>query len=308
MWCWILTCVLAVAAPIPVEVVSTDTGPVLYRGGEPYTLNGVGGWHALDLLTEAGGTSIRTWGVGPETADLLDRAHERGLTVALGIWLGHTRHGFDYADPEQVAEHMQQGRSGVQAVRIAVQAPRDEEIDDETDHRHRHHRATEDLPGLGQALDGLGQDPERDHHQGTGVQGRAQHLGALIAHGLLAVGGPCRDPVRDQGHRQGADVREHMARVGKQGQRPGEHPADGLDHHIGGRQHQREAQRALLFSVVSVVVVVMAHHRQNYCHAAGRSIDNRDTYKVIPALCATDRGSRRPHPRGCGVESDRSHG
>jgi hypothetical protein len=100
---------------VAVELLETESGWSLLRGGEPYALNGVGGAHDLDTLVEAGGSSFRTWGVGPETAELLDQAHARGLTVSLGIWLGHERHGFDYGDPEQVAEQHEAARQAVLA-------------------------------------------------------------------------------------------------------------------------------------------------------------------------------------------------
>jgi hypothetical protein len=103
--------------PVPVAVETTEDGFGLLRDGEPYALRGVGGEQDLDLLAAIGGTSIRTWGVGEETAALLDAAHARGLTVALGIWLGHERHGFDYDDPEQVAAQLDQVREAVLAHR-----------------------------------------------------------------------------------------------------------------------------------------------------------------------------------------------
>ena len=106
---------VALAAPIPVELVKTDATWGLLRGGEPYAVRGVGGSHGLDLLVEVGGTSIRTWGVGDETAALLDEAHARGLSVALGIWLAHERHGFDYSDPAQVAAQLAEVEAAVAA-------------------------------------------------------------------------------------------------------------------------------------------------------------------------------------------------
>jgi hypothetical protein len=45
-----------------------------------------------------GGNSIRTWD-GEGIDELLDRAHELGLTVTVGMWLQHERHGFDYDAP-----------------------------------------------------------------------------------------------------------------------------------------------------------------------------------------------------------------
>ncbi|MGB6220644.1 glycoside hydrolase family 2 TIM barrel-domain containing protein [Haloferula sp.] len=78
----------------------------LLRSGEPYFIKGAGGDKHLEDLVAAGGNSIRTWGIGDDTAALLDRAHELGLSVTLGHWMGHKRHGFDYHDPAQVRKQL----------------------------------------------------------------------------------------------------------------------------------------------------------------------------------------------------------
>lgn len=105
----------ASAQPMPVEVKPTAAGWQLLRDGKPYTVKGAGGDQYLEQLAQAGGNSIRTWGVGPETGALLDKAHELGLTVTVGLWLGHERHGFDYTDMDQVAEQFDKVRAAVQA-------------------------------------------------------------------------------------------------------------------------------------------------------------------------------------------------
>lgn len=100
------------AEAIPVKLEKTGQGWQLLRGGEPYFIRGAGGSHSLGQLAAAGGNSLRTWGadnVGP----ILDEAHALGLTVTVGIWLGHERHGFDYHDPAQVAAQLQQARETV---------------------------------------------------------------------------------------------------------------------------------------------------------------------------------------------------
>ena len=51
--------------------------------------------------------------VAERTQALLDLAHENGLTVTVGLWLGHERHGFDYTDLDQVAEQKEQVRQAV---------------------------------------------------------------------------------------------------------------------------------------------------------------------------------------------------
>jgi hypothetical protein len=97
------------AKAVPVRVVENGGGYGLLRDGRPYSIKGVGGNGSLALLAASGGNSIRTWGA--EGLDkTLDEAHKLGLTVAVGIWLGHERHGFDYANVDQVAKQYEETR------------------------------------------------------------------------------------------------------------------------------------------------------------------------------------------------------
>lgn len=86
------------AAPSRVEVVKTEAGHGLLVDGSPFFVQGVGGGSRLDLLAESGGNAVRTWNAS-RIEGLLDEAQERGLKVAVGVWLEHERHGFDYDDP-----------------------------------------------------------------------------------------------------------------------------------------------------------------------------------------------------------------
>lgn len=97
------------ASPIKVEIRSAGTKYTLLRGGKPFTINGVGGnteplW--LDRLKESGGNAIRTWGA-ENLGKALDDAHKRGITVTIGIWLGHVEHGFNWGNPTQVKEQFE---------------------------------------------------------------------------------------------------------------------------------------------------------------------------------------------------------
>ena len=77
----------------------------LQRNEMPYKIHGVGGDSYLSLLATAGGNSIRNWstdGLG----ELLDEAHKHGLTVCVGMWLGHERHGFDYQNEAAVVKQL----------------------------------------------------------------------------------------------------------------------------------------------------------------------------------------------------------
>ncbi len=82
---------------VPVRVDTGTYGYQLMRDGKPYYVKGAGGQVELDQLVALGGNSIRTWST--DNAEFfLDEAHKRGLTVMMGLWLGHERHGFDYND------------------------------------------------------------------------------------------------------------------------------------------------------------------------------------------------------------------
>jgi hypothetical protein len=109
-------CLVAAAGqadPVPVELRQVDGQWQLLRDGEPYQIRGAGGSAHLDRLAAAGANSVRTWtpdNVGP----LLDKAHSLGMTVTVGLWLEHERHGkIDYSDEEQVREQLEKIRAAV---------------------------------------------------------------------------------------------------------------------------------------------------------------------------------------------------
>ena len=98
------------AEAVPVKLEQTAQGWQLLRGGEPFFIRGAGGSGAsLERLAAAGANSVRTWGAD-NIDELLDQAQALGLTVTVGIWLGHERHGFDYSDPVQVAKQLDYAR------------------------------------------------------------------------------------------------------------------------------------------------------------------------------------------------------
>lgn len=102
----------ALADAIPVELRQTSDGWQLLRAGKPYFIRGAGGTGSLSALAAAGANSVRTWGADDLDA-LLDEAHALGLSVTVGIWLGHERHGFDYGDEAQVQEQLERARRAV---------------------------------------------------------------------------------------------------------------------------------------------------------------------------------------------------
>ena len=101
----------ASAEAIPVELRQSESGWQLFRGGEPFLIKGAGGDGPLAELAAAGANSVRTW--GGDVGTLLDEAHALGMTVTVGIWLGHERHGFDYNDEAQVSAQLERAREMV---------------------------------------------------------------------------------------------------------------------------------------------------------------------------------------------------
>jgi exo-beta-1,3-glucanase (GH17 family) len=98
-------------SPVKVEIVETEDGYQLLRGGKPYFINGAGmGIDDIERFASHGGNSIRNWttvGDYQETEALLDAAYEHGVTVALGLSVKPERHGFDYDDSDAVAAQLE---------------------------------------------------------------------------------------------------------------------------------------------------------------------------------------------------------
>jgi hypothetical protein len=101
----LLAVLLCIGAHSPLgaqtKVVKTPAGYQLLHNGKPYYVKGLGGQVNFDKMVEIGANSFRTWGVDSAEA-ILDEAQKRGLTVMLGMWLQHERHGFDYSNPDKV--------------------------------------------------------------------------------------------------------------------------------------------------------------------------------------------------------------
>lgn len=97
---------------IKAEIIKSDEGFTMRRGGKPYFIKGAGGTGFLDRLKEYGGNSVRTWSTD-NAGQLLDESNRLGLTVTLGISMGSERHGFDYNNPEMVANQLERVRREV---------------------------------------------------------------------------------------------------------------------------------------------------------------------------------------------------
>ncbi|MDA1137752.1 MAG: hypothetical protein O3B01_04145 [Planctomycetota bacterium] len=99
------------AEPSIVRLIQEEGKHQLVRNGQPYFVKGAGGSKYLDVLVKAGGNSIRTWGAKEDLTPLLDNAHSHGLTVTIGIWLGHERHGFNYQDSKAVTQQIEEAEA-----------------------------------------------------------------------------------------------------------------------------------------------------------------------------------------------------
>jgi exo-beta-1,3-glucanase (GH17 family) len=75
------------------------------RNGESYYIKGAGGTEYLGILKSIGGNSIRTWSTA-NAKKVLDDAYANGISVCLGLWVGHERHGFNYNDEYAVTSQL----------------------------------------------------------------------------------------------------------------------------------------------------------------------------------------------------------
>lgn len=108
------TASLADEGPIPVRLEQDADGAwQLLRDGVPYHIQGAGGDASRAALAQAGANTFRTWGVGEDLEAQLDETQALGLTVVVGHWLGHPRHGFDYGDSTMLAEQKARVRRDV---------------------------------------------------------------------------------------------------------------------------------------------------------------------------------------------------
>lgn len=100
------------AQPVKVTVGQENGKWTLIREGKPYYIKGAGGQTFMDEVVKTGGNSIRTWGL-EDAETILDEAHKRGLTVMLGLWVQHERHGFDYNNEANVRKQLDAFRQAV---------------------------------------------------------------------------------------------------------------------------------------------------------------------------------------------------
>ena len=106
---------------VKVEIVRTEDGFQLLRGGQPYLIKGAGlEYGDIASLASHGGNSIRNWTTRNEVEtaqEVLDKALAHGVTVALCLPMQAERWGFDYDDPDAVAAQLDAFREEVMRYR-----------------------------------------------------------------------------------------------------------------------------------------------------------------------------------------------
>jgi hypothetical protein len=90
-------------SPSTITIKKENNQYTLYRNGEPYYIKGAGGYKYYEKLKEYGGNSVRLWST-KGAKEYMDKAYALGLTVTLGLDLGHERKGFNYSDKKKVKE------------------------------------------------------------------------------------------------------------------------------------------------------------------------------------------------------------
>ena len=103
----------AVADIKDVKLVGGEGAWELRVNGKPYFVKGAGGDGDKALLASMGANSFRTWGAD-KAREQLETARSHGLSVALGCWLGHERHGFNYNDAAQLRRQTEEVRRVVE--------------------------------------------------------------------------------------------------------------------------------------------------------------------------------------------------
>ncbi|MEQ9299022.1 MAG: glycoside hydrolase family 2 TIM barrel-domain containing protein [Cyclobacteriaceae bacterium] len=85
----------------------TDEGHRLFLNGVPFYIYGAGVDNGnIEVLASHGANAMRTWST-QNAEQVLDKAHELGLKVMMGVWVGLERQGFDYDDEAAVKKQFE---------------------------------------------------------------------------------------------------------------------------------------------------------------------------------------------------------
>ncbi|MBN2279839.1 MAG: hypothetical protein JXQ65_04595 [Candidatus Marinimicrobia bacterium] len=95
-----------------VEILDNKNGYQLLVDGTPFYIKGAGTESHYEFFAQAGGNSIRTWGID-QWKVAFAMAEKYNFMVCAGIWMEQERQGFDYSDSNAVGK---QFRSFQQAI------------------------------------------------------------------------------------------------------------------------------------------------------------------------------------------------
>ncbi len=131
----------------------------------------------------------------------------------------------------------------VEALPVGLrERPGRDEIDRHADERDEQHRLAADVRRRDEPPAGLEHDQQREHQQRDPVRLRREDLDAPEAVGHDALGGPCREPDRDDREADRGGVGQHVRGVGEQRERPGDEADDDLEAHEADDQRERERE------------------------------------------------------------------
>ena len=111
--CASMSSLFAQSSAVHTEVAKINGEWTFLRNNEPYYVKGVGGQVHMDEAIACGANSIRTWGLENAQA-VLDSAEAKGLSVMLGFWMPHERHGFNYSNKWAVEDMLKSFRGAVE--------------------------------------------------------------------------------------------------------------------------------------------------------------------------------------------------
>ncbi len=101
--------------PVRVEIRKTESGYSLFRDGEAFFVKGAAGYDYVKELADAGGNSLRTWGMD-QTQKALPDVRRHGLSLCAGLWMVPPRQGFDYSDEAACEKQFEEIREQVLAL------------------------------------------------------------------------------------------------------------------------------------------------------------------------------------------------
>jgi hypothetical protein len=79
-----------------------DGNFTLFRNGKPFDIKGAAGSEHLDLLSELGGNTIKTWDT-THIDSILKKANEANIAVIIGLPIPESKHMYFYNDDAKVA-------------------------------------------------------------------------------------------------------------------------------------------------------------------------------------------------------------